>query len=1111
MQRMPTGAWQLRSPTPPMLSTTKPRWRSFGEVPLSSNQQASKIHLRSESKTLPPLWLQRSRRQLWHPQWNALSRSVTLQEEGAGSHTDHDAASPVAGNGRHEMPAAAAEAEPAESAVAEAERNAEIEKAEHEQPAASHEAEHEVPAAEQAEGEEPAAAEAELEAPEGLSSNGGDSPVLVERPQAPEAESEAPEAEAEAPEAEIEALEAEAEAKAEAPSSSSHQIQAVLADSDSGRREQEQPSAATSGSSGRSAQPGATSTECPIDVRGMLEKAAAQAGSSQEAHSRPAGSTGPRAGMGGSGLSLGPAPRRPGTSGVALRSGSGRATPTSSASGAAAGGPQAGGGGRPSTPAGLGSGLPGPRQAQQQAGAGEAGQGGAREQPVANEVSAAPAEDPKTQALRAKVQALRVLLVRIAMRLTQSLSSSVVQQVNHRLDLAERLRIPRSGPARPQSGLQDAVVEGQKLEQDGPGELLPLEVTVLVIGPKGVGKSSTINSLLGENRAPVSHTGEGREGIRMYRGDFEGIPLRLIDTPGLEVSQAEMGSNLEKLGKIKRAYKKHKPDIVMYVDRADVIRRNFEDEPLLRTITQVFGQEMWFNTIVVFTHSNAQPPDNSQGQPLTFEQFFQPRQQVTTTAIRQAAQDRRLMCPMAGAENHPRCRRNEQGQPLLVNGVAWQQYLMLLMMSTKLLTECDKVLKIREQASASREQRDMIRMMTAMQRQVPMAYLMNQFASPHQAKRLPQQSQVDQVPIPTAGELKKLDPAKQQAEERRRRLFEKQAKEDELAHTMARELPPTGSQVPMLVDPTFEAVQRVDRYTIMQDQRMHPASFAPVKGDPIEFDDNLHAFHAVKDLALRKPGTYIDGIPARAMTQVSVSKDAHHVMSDVEMSFWQRAGAWVATPWFQVQGPLGGSEYLYSARVHAQTKRMLPEGRKGKLVVGLMASRTKEGVFNLPKEGPWFWAAKTEARLKVSDWTKASATAVFGEGRNPGAAGQMMGRKNRGNQLKAGLKTRFGDLKEKEATLEIGRQAHSGQSNLMLNNAVSVGLDTRSKVSGSTQFDASGQGVVRLQYFGSKHLDGTKSGLIILLPLAAAAINKLRSLRHSEELEAEEPEFSFMA
>ncbi len=78
-------------------------------------------------------------------------------------------------------------------------------------------------------------------------------------------------------------------------------------------------------------------------------------------------------------------------------------------------------------------------------------------------------------------------------------------------------------------------------------------------------------------------------------------------------------------------------------------------------------------------------------------------------------------------------------------------------------------------------------------------------------------------------------------------------------------------------------------------------------------------------------------------------------------------------------------------------------------------------------QGPWFWAAKTEGRLKVSDWTKASATAVFGEGRNPGAAGQMMGRKNRGNQLKAGLKTRFGDLKEKEVGAGCTRLALLGK------------------------------------------------------------------------------------
>ena len=218
-----------------------------------------------------------------------LDRSVSLQEEPAGSHTHQDAASPVAGNGRHELPAAAAEAEPTEPAVAEAERNVKLEKAEHDRPAASSEAEHEVPAAEQAEGEEPAAAEAELEAPEGLSSSGGDSPVLVEHPQASEgepeallAEAEAPSSEPEAPSAEPEAPSAEPEAPSaepEAPSSGSRQAQAVLANGDEGHHEQEQPVSATAGSS---AQPGAVATECPVDVKGMLEKAAAQAGSSQE-------------------------------------------------------------------------------------------------------------------------------------------------------------------------------------------------------------------------------------------------------------------------------------------------------------------------------------------------------------------------------------------------------------------------------------------------------------------------------------------------------------------------------------------------------------------------------------------------------------------------------------------------------------------------------------------------------------------------------------------------------------------------------------------------------------------------------------------------------------
>ena len=58
---------------------------------------------------------------------------------------------------------------------------------------------------------------------------------------------------------------------------------------------------------------------------------------------------------------------------------------------------------------------------------------------------------------------------------------------------------------------------------------------VLVIGNSGVGKSTLINSVLGED---VAHTGFGTEGttkrLEIYEAD--GIPFRVIDTVGFEPS-----------------------------------------------------------------------------------------------------------------------------------------------------------------------------------------------------------------------------------------------------------------------------------------------------------------------------------------------------------------------------------------------------------------------------------------------------------------------------------------------------------------------------------------------------------------------------------------------
>ena len=43
----------------------------------------------------------------------------------------------------------------------------------------------------------------------------------------------------------------------------------------------------------------------------------------------------------------------------------------------------------------------------------------------------------------------------------------------------------------------------------------------------------------------------------------------------------------------------------------------------------------------------------------------------------------RLLNPVAPAENHPNCRRDAQGRPVLPGGQAWQQQLLMLCLSSK--------------------------------------------------------------------------------------------------------------------------------------------------------------------------------------------------------------------------------------------------------------------------------------------------------------------------------------------------------------------------------------------------------------------------------------------
>ena len=307
-----------------------------------------------------------------------------------------------------------------------------------------------------------------------------------------------------------------------------------------------------------------------------------------------------------------------------------------------------------------------------------------------------------------KLQGLRVNLLRIATRLGQSPRNTVVAQVIYRLELAEQLKsgkkaapAPGTGTGRGNASTFDrAVALAESAEQrEGTSSDLGFTCTILLLGKSGVGKSSTINSLLGgaDSVAANAFKTETTK-VRVVTHKMHGMTLRLIDTPGLQPSSADIAYNARVMADAKRFTKKHKPDIVLYFDRMDQVSRvDGGDLPLLKTITSAFGAAVWFNAIVVLTHGSSAPPDGQNGQPISYEMYFAQRSHLVQQTIQQAAGDARLMNPVALAENHPLCRTNRDGDRVLPNGQVWIPQLLLLCFASKILTEANGLLNLQEQ------------------------------------------------------------------------------------------------------------------------------------------------------------------------------------------------------------------------------------------------------------------------------------------------------------------------------------------------------------------------------------------------------------------------------
>lgn len=385
-----------------------------------------------------------------------------------------------------------------------------------------------------------------------------------------------------------------------------------------------------------------------------------------------------------------------------------------------------------------------------------------------------PEEPEHVAQVRRIVHRVRVQMVHAALRLGYDPDNALVKQVLYRLNLAEKLKAPWRRGKRPDP-VSAAAKEAQRDEREHPAAPLGFTIKVMLLGMQGTGKTQLAHALLGGPHASVAvHPFDGAtRSPTVLQGSASGIGMVLIDTPGLSAAAGAAMHNCNALKQIVRAYHKHRPDLLVYVDRLD------DHQPgalsaggsggqlsVLKSLSTAMPG-IWLNTIIVFTHAGAspprmpQPPPGATGAPILspFEYWMEIRSHSVQSAIRQASGDERLMNPVAFSECHPACTTNASGQPILYNGIPWREHLLLMVTSAKLLADTEVLLQMGQGVGSSGggavaggglggggagggASDAMLRQMLGMRPQIPLPYIMQQVVQRSKPLRFPDHQNV---------------------------------------------------------------------------------------------------------------------------------------------------------------------------------------------------------------------------------------------------------------------------------------------------------------------------------------------------------------------------------
>ncbi|PWA94515.1 avirulence induced (AIG1) family protein [Artemisia annua] len=295
-----------------------------------------------------------------------------------------------------------------------------------------------------------------------------------------------------------------------------------------------------------------------------------------------------------------------------------------------------------------------------------------------------------------KIERLQIKFLRLLRRLGRSPDDLMVAKVLYRIHLATLIRAGESDLKRVNLSSDKAKEIAIEQETSGVPEL-DFSFSILVLGKTGVGKSSTINSILNQAKAKTNAFQPSTDHVQEVVGTVNGIKISFVDTPGLlPPSPSTAGRNRKILHKIKKRIGRSPPDMVLYLERLDLLNVGYSDFPLLKLITEVFGSGIWFNTMLVMTHSSSPLPEGPNGYPVTYESYCTQCTEIVQHYIHQAISDSTLRNPVLFVENHPQCRTNISGDKILPNGQIWKSQFLLSCLCTKILGDVNKLLDFQD-------------------------------------------------------------------------------------------------------------------------------------------------------------------------------------------------------------------------------------------------------------------------------------------------------------------------------------------------------------------------------------------------------------------------------